>query len=164
MFRHIRLILAIVLFGSTIIAGVATAENAGDMYSKGNKYWYEKDYRNALKWYARAANNDHSPATYKVAMMHDRGLGTKMNTRTAFKWYKKAAEMKYHPAQYQLGYIYAKGRGVRRDTIKAYMWYNLAASSGNKIAGDYRDRLAKQMDNRQIIKAHKLIDKWMEER
>jgi TPR repeat protein len=164
MFRYIRLILTIVLFGSTMIAGAATADHAGDMYSKGNTYWHEKDYKQALKWYARAANNGHLPAIYKVALMHDRGLGTKLNTRMAFRWYKKAAVMKYHPAQYQLGHIYAKGRGVKRDTIKAYMWYNLAASSGNKIAADYRDNLARQMDNRQIIKAHKLIDKWMEKR
>ncbi len=165
MLRRPLHLLTLLIFSCIITTGEVQAEHHyKDMYFNGNKYWRAKDYKKAMAWYARAAREDHAPSMYKLGLMHARGLGTKLNKRQAFKWFSSSAELGFHPAQFKLGLIHAKGWGVESDPVKAYMWYNIAAASGNRIAGEHREKIAAIMSNRQIVKAHELIGKWMEER
>ena len=158
MLKNIGLILSIIIFGITLFAVDSTARNAEDAYFRGNHFWSLKDYRNAIKWYSRASKAGYGAASYKVGMMHSRGLGTAVNSQTAVRWYKKAASQRYHPAMYQLGVVYASGRGIGQDSVQAYMWFGLAERMGNKIAHARMDALEKNMDKRDIVKSLKLIE------
>ena len=43
-----------------------------------------------------------------------------------------------------------------QNYIQAHMWFNIAAAQGNRIARDYRDRIAKQMMPQDVSTAQRL--------
>lgn len=97
----------------------------GNLYADGRGV--PTDYKKALKWYKRAAENK-------------------------FLSYEKEV----YQAQYMLGILYEEGLGVLQNFIKAHMWFNISASSGSVTAADARKRISKQMTPSQIEKAQDL--------
>jgi len=61
----------------------------GTIYTKNNKN--AEAYQNAVLWFTRAAEQDHSAAQYSLAYLYEHGLGIKMNPQIARYWYQKAA-------------------------------------------------------------------------
>tara|TARA_B100000767_G_scaffold248377_1_gene249237 strand:- start:151 stop:465 length:315 start_codon:yes stop_codon:yes gene_type:complete len=64
-------------------------------------------------------------------------------------------------AQFNLGIMYHKGKGVTQDNKLAYMWYYIAASSGNRAAIEWRDKIANKMDLSQLNKAQEMARHWV---
>jgi hypothetical protein len=68
---------------------------ANKEFNRGWKYQMgegmPKDYEEAVKWYRKAANKDHTQAQYNLAQMYRRGQGVLKDDKEATKWYKKAA-------------------------------------------------------------------------
>jgi TPR repeat protein len=54
--------------------------------------------------------------------------------------------------------MYGNGQGVIQNYARAHMWWNIAASQGNKIALENRDKVAKRMTASQIEKAQMLAN------
>ena len=52
--------------------------------------------------------------------------------------------------------MYANGHGVTPDYVIAHMWFNLAASKGDQMATQFRDRVAQNMNQAQLAEAQKL--------
>jgi hypothetical protein len=67
-----------------------TEFNRGWKYQMGEGM--PKDYEEAVKWYRKAANKDHTQAQYNLAQMYSRGQGVLKDDKEATKWYKKAAD------------------------------------------------------------------------
>ncbi|MCA8834492.1 MAG: SEL1-like repeat protein, partial [Proteobacteria bacterium] len=59
-------------------------------------------------------------------------------------------------AQYNVGVSYELGFGVPQDYLRAHMWYNLAASNGDDLAPENRDKIAEKMTPAQIVEAQAL--------
>ena len=68
-----------------------------------------------MKWYRKAAEQNHAEAQYNLGVCYDEGEGVAKDQVEAVKWYRKAAEQNFAAAQYNLGVCYAKGEGVAKD-------------------------------------------------
>jgi len=82
----------------------------------------------AVKWYRKAAEQDHALAQYNLGACYAFGQGVAKDCVEAVKWYRKAAEWNLALAQSNLGVCYAKGEGVRKDEVEAVRWYRRAPS------------------------------------
>ena len=132
--------------------GYAQAEsNLGFMHANGEGV-PEND-KTAVKWYNLAAEQGYARAQYTLGNMYANGKGVPENDKTAVKWFTKAAKQGHAKAQGNLGALYAMGEGVLTDTKRAYMWLNLGSYNGNKVAGENKDKIAKQMTPADISKA-----------
>ena len=150
---------------------VESAEKKGSAAAQfylGEIFYYgqgaPQNYKEAVKWYKKAAEQGDAVAQSNLGVMYHIGEGVTQNYNEAMEWYKKAAEQGDAAAQSNLGVMYAKGEGVPQDYIKAHMWFNLAAAAGNENAKHNRDVLGGEMTPTQIVEAQKLAAEWKPEK
>jgi len=102
-----------------------------------------KDYKKAVEWWKKAAENGFIQAQLKLGTCYRRGsFGLPKDKKEADKWYKKAgesykkaAEEGDPAAQYMLGVLYSRGHaGITRNSKEAFKWYKKAAENGNVTA------------------------------
>ena len=105
----------------------------GVMYAKGQ--WIEKNYKQAVWWYQKAAEQDYAVAQFNLGVRYDQGgEGVLLNDKEAVKWYRKAANQGFAKAQYNLGVMYDEGEGVLLNDKEAVKWYRKAANQGHAKA------------------------------
>ena len=121
-----------------------------------------KSYKESLKWYERAANQDDDQAQFNLGRLlkasglmneallwfHKAGengnpfaqeeLGHHYQETAddgqAFKWFRLAAEQGHSSAQYHLGLIYRNGRGTPVDFQEAIHWLRRSAEQDHLSA------------------------------
>ena len=103
-----------------------------DLVSYGDKFFDEKDYFRAERWYRAAADSGSPYAKYMVGMLYTVG-GSKSNT-VALDWYRKAAADNFPGAKFSLGEFYLAGRGVPKNEHIAFEWYLKAAQQNHMSA------------------------------
>ena len=64
-----------------------------------------KDYREAVKWYLKAAAQGESSAMLNLGNCYSLGKGVSEDQSEAIKWYRKAAQKDAAGAQYNERYI-----------------------------------------------------------
>ena len=96
----------------------------------------EKDEREALKWYKRAADAGNLDAMNDVGYYYQYGLGDlRKDEVEALKWYRVAADAGHATAMNNVGYYYQYGLGgLRKDEVEALKWLRKAADGGNAMA------------------------------
>jgi uncharacterized protein len=99
------------------------------------------DYGFALFTYRYWANWQVGLAQYRLARLHEQGLGTERDYAEAAKWYRAASENGYRPAHRALARLYEQGRGVPQDHAAAFELYEKAAAGGDVAARDHLGRL-----------------------
>ena len=104
----------------------------GTMYKGG--HGVKQDYKEAMRWLRRAAEQGFASAQYNLGGMYDEGKGVKQDFTEAVKWYRCAAEHGHVDAQFNLGATYAKGEDVEQDVTEAVKWYQVAAEQGDEGA------------------------------
>ena len=90
-----------------------------------------KDYKEAVKWVKKAAEQGVAGAQYNLGDCYYNGNGVEQNYKEAVKWFKRAAEQGHALAQYELGFCYYVGNGVKQDYAEAVKWYQKAAEQGD---------------------------------
>ena len=50
------------------------------------------DYEQAIKWYEKAAKQNHADAQYQLGLCYEKGQGVKQDLKMARKWFEKAAK------------------------------------------------------------------------
>jgi len=100
----------------------------------GKAYANGGNYKEAAKWYNRAAEQGNEKANDYLKWMYEGGKGYIFDFKRIREIHKQAAKEKDAIAQYHLGWIYEYGAGVLRDGVKAVEWYTKAAEQGHKIA------------------------------
>ncbi|KAI1293408.1 hypothetical protein EDD11_008424 [Mortierella claussenii] len=103
--------------------------NLGVMYMSGESV--PQDYSKAVKWYQKAASQEHAGAQYNLGFMYGDGKGVPQDYSKAVEWYQKAASQGHVGAQYNLGVMYMSGECVPQDYPKAVEWYQKAANQGH---------------------------------
>ena len=88
----------------------------------------------AIKWYCKAAEQDHIEAQYDLGFYYCFGCGVSQDKAKGAKWCRKAAEHGYIKAQFLLGFCYDYGWGVSEDSTEATKWYRKAANQGDARA------------------------------
>ena len=129
--------------------------NLGVMYERGQGV--EQDFKEAVKWYRKAAEQGDAVAQYNLGLMYRKGEGVPQDFKEALKWFRKAAEQGNELAQYSLGMMYDNGEGVPIDRGVAYVWCSIAAAKGYTEAATWKDNTAKKMTPAQIAKAEELV-------
>ena len=137
-------------------AGDAEAQtNLGAMYYNGQGV--EQDFKEAIKWFQKAADLGFSNAQSNLGMMYERGQGLEQDFKEAVKWYQKAAKQGDVGAQFNLGVMWENGEGFTEDYVNACAWYNIAAANGDEGANKNKGSIAKRMTAEEITKAEELV-------
>ena len=124
-----------------------------------------RDYQEAHKWLAKAADQCHPRGQAGLGVLYDNGLGVNQDYKQAAEWYRKAAEQGHANAQYYLGTMYDEGRGVAQDYVQAAEWYRKAADQYRKAA-EQGNTLAQcdladmYYDGRGVAQDYKEAFKW----
>lgn len=103
----------------------------GDMFYWGWADIVEKDYKEALEWYVKAAQEGNSEAKFNLGVLYENGKGVAVDFNRAFKWYLSAAQDGHPVAQFNIGNMYSKGAGVTQNQNHAARWYLKAAEQGD---------------------------------
>ena len=130
--------------------GDAAAQNIVGQWCYEGINGQEKDYRQALQWWAKAAQQDHADAIANMAMCYQHGHGTERDSTMAMGLYQAAIKkgcttvIPHHEAianstadafSCMLLYdCYQRAIGVTRDQPKAQKFLALAAEKGNANA------------------------------
>jgi uncharacterized protein len=115
------------------------------------------DYRNARRWYRRAAELGDTFAMINIGDMYLNGTGVDRDHREARFWFKQAARLGDPQAQIRVAQLYEHGRGVDRNLVAAHAWYSLAAERGSAQAAQERDRLRASLNQTQLRQSAELI-------
>ena len=67
-----------------------------------------KDYKEATRWYASAANAGNQYAQVRLGKMYESGKGIGHDLKEAAKWYEKAADQGNNNAKWHLQKVKAK--------------------------------------------------------
>ena len=95
--------------------------NLGLMYYNGQGVL--QDYKEAVKWYRKSAEQGYAKAQHNLGVMYEDGLGVLQDYKEAFKWYRLASEQGYAEAQHNLGLLYEDGLGVLQDYKESVKWW-----------------------------------------
>ena len=125
--------------------GDANAQNElGVRYYSGQGV--KKNYNEALKWFTKAAAQEHPKAQYNLGVLCEKGEGVIENDKEAVKWFTKAAAQGFAKAQADLGAMYAIGKGGQQNN-------SIAAFNGNEKAKKAKALVTKKMTPAQIAMA-----------
>ena len=91
-------------------------------------------YKDALKWFEKAAFQGDTVAQHLLATMYLCGKGVRKNYFKALSWYELASKQHFAPSTYQLGAMYMNGEGVHQDFKKAAELFEEAANGGHSTA------------------------------
>ncbi len=112
------------------LQGDEAIECAGRGYEAGQR----GDYREAVRWYLKAADKGSAPAMYNLGIYYHNGTGVIQNYVQAFQWFCKAANAEHVWAMYMVGLYYYNGHGMAQDYNRAVYWYRKAADKGDEDA------------------------------
>ncbi len=98
--------------------------------SSGVAAFEAKQFTQAMKLLSPLAETGSAEAQYRLAIMHQNGLGVVRNELLAYKWMKSAAQQDYGPALHGLGFMYMDGDCAVRDDARALKWFEAAAAQG----------------------------------
>jgi TPR repeat protein len=133
-------------------------------FQTGEKYYFgqgvPQDYAEAVRWYRKAAEQNHAEAQYALGYCYENGEGVEQDYVEAVRWYRRAAEQNFAPAQYNLGDCYRRGEGVQENMAEAVQWYRKAAEQGDADA-QYKLGLCYQ-DGRGVVKDEAEAEKWQD--
>ncbi|CAO3646080.1 unnamed protein product [Cunninghamella blakesleeana] len=68
-----------------------------------------QDHSKAFQWYVQASKQSHPEATYRTAVCHELGIGTRKDGQRALVFYRKAAHLTHVGSMYKLGIILLRG-------------------------------------------------------
>ncbi|EOV8808871.1 tetratricopeptide repeat protein [Acinetobacter baumannii] len=112
----------------------------GDAYLFG-EYDLNVDYKQAINWYQKAADQSDAKSQYNLAIMYLNGYGVKKDLSKSVEYYRKSALQGDADSQLQLGIRYLNGERVERNIETAKEWFKKAKLSGNQEAGIYLEKM-----------------------
>ncbi len=127
------------------------------MYANGKGV--PQDYKEAVRWYTKAAEQGDAQAQTNLGWMYEYGRGVPQDYKEAMRWYRLAAAQGHAQAQTNLGVMYANGQGVPQDYKEAMRWYTKAAEQGHNAAANERDRVALLLTSLKSREAKKQKDR-----
>ena len=124
------------------------------------KYFFDKqrtqDYKKALEWYMKAAEQGDENAQYKVRQIYFKI----QDYDNLLKWCKKGIEQNQTNAKYTMGLIFLKGYGVEKNILKAKEWYEKAAEDNDAFTQYQLGRL--YFDKNELQNDYKKAFYWTE--
>jgi TPR repeat protein len=129
-------------------------QGLGRMFDTGR--FVRQDYKEAVKWYTKAAEQGDAGAQNNLGQCYRRGQGVPQDYKEALMWLTMAAEQGLAESQNNLGAMYYLGEGVPQDYVQAYKWFNLASAQGHEGAKHNLEIVKNRMSPTQIAEAQRL--------
>ena len=147
------------LAGTALSAWAAPGD---DEFDRGYASFVSRDYAAAMKWWQKAAEQEHARAQNGLGVLYrDGDLGESDPERAAY-WFRRSAENGYAFAMYSLALLYRDGEGVTRDDIEAHKWFNLASTLNfDPKAAFQRDLIARRMSEEDVAEAERRAQEWL---
>lgn len=95
---------------------------------------FTRDYKKAVEWYEKAANQNNSRGQYCLGYCYQNGLGVTQDLAKAASLYEKSTSQGDKDAMAALSKMYLNGNGVSKDLSKALHWQEILAFDGDKEA------------------------------
>ena len=92
-----------------------------------------QNYKEAVKWYTKAADQGHAQSTFNLGVMYY-NESKFLKIMQAKQYFEKAKNKGNAAAQNYLGLIYLDGHGVDKDFKKAKQYFEKAEAKGNASA------------------------------
>ena len=105
----------------------------------------KRNYAAAIRWLTEASDDQHEPATLKLAGHYERGQGVSRDYEKAAELYQVIAEKDNVYAILSLADFYERGRGVSRDIKKALDLLKEARDLGDDSLEKRIERLEKRL-------------------
>ena len=90
--------------------------------SSGIAAFTAKEFGRAMQLLSPLAEQGEPEAQFRVAIMHQNGLGVVANPERALVHMRAAASAGHALAQHGLGFMYLHGEGIERDPVEAAKW------------------------------------------
>ena len=123
----------------------------GDLESQlqlANYYRWEiksdPNFKEAFKWYMRAAEQGDASALNNLGCMYLVGDGVEESDEKAFKLFHKSAEIGNDSSQYNVGLMIQEGVGTITNKEEAVKWIRLAAEQGHAGAQKMLNNITKE--------------------
>ncbi|MBC7404603.1 MAG: sel1 repeat family protein [Cytophaga sp.] len=118
------------------------AANAGDVAAQFElaeanykaRLGLQQNFAQAWKWYASAATQNNSKASFMLARMTKYGEGHPRDLALSVHWLKQASIGGNAQAMFLLANAYTAGEGVERDQLKAREWLERSAEGDYPVA------------------------------
>ena len=104
----------------------------GQMYESGQGT--PQNFSSAMRWYRRAAKQDHAQAYFDIGRMFENSIGVPRDFGAAFDAYSAAADLGHAEAELKQAEFFARGRGTGPDVARAAQLLGAAADAGNEDA------------------------------
>ncbi|WP_340200836.1 serine/threonine-protein kinase [Ascidiimonas sp. W6] len=101
------------------------AYNLGSLKYSGNGEPVDKE--GSLKWFLKAAEQDHKAAQVQAGYIYGNVLTPADNKKSAY-WYGRSAHLGYATGQYNYGYMFENGLGNEKNLDSAFHWYSKSAA------------------------------------
>lgn len=125
---HSATVMALSILEESAKAGNTTAMvNIGNLYEYGQRTG-EPEYKEAAKWYQRAALLGDKRGAFNYANLLHYGYGVRRDRETAFCIFEKLAKSGVRKAPFYLGLYYENGYVVERNYAEALRYYQAGAS------------------------------------
>ena len=128
------------VFSSVKVRALKQQAERGDaeaMTSLGVELSDRKDFREAIRWWQKAAALGFPGAQLMLGAAFDYGNGVEQDKAEAVRWYRLAAEQGDAAAQSCLAANYLLGEGVAKDTSEGIRWYRSAAEQGGYCSANF---------------------------
>jgi predicted aspartyl protease len=112
------------------------------LFQLGRSYRAADNFKLALEYLRKAAEQNYLSAQNGLGRAYARGLGVPRDDQQAVAWYRKAADQGLAAAQNNLGVMYLNGQGVPVDAQQATAWFRKAAAQGLATAQSNFDGIA----------------------
>lgn len=125
-----------------------------------------QDYGQAVKWYLKAAEQNHSLAQFNLGIMYASGQGVSRNDTEAKVWFGKSARQGDAGAQHHLGLSHYRAsiqglpQNMPESRIEAYKWLVLAAAQGYRGSDAVRNALVLKMSYEDVAEATQRVDRF----
>jgi localization factor PodJL len=90
----------------------------------------DQNFKEAMRWYQRAATQGFAQAQYRLGSLFERGLGVPSDLARAKSWYQRAAEQGNVKAMHNLAVLAAGRVSASPDYETAAQWFTKAAAYG----------------------------------
>ena len=131
---------------------VTNGESRDNLLLVGDRYVENGDYRNAYDAYRQSADLNCPEASFNLAKLYQKGLGSKKNLKEAIFWFEKSANLGCKDAMFALGTIFKYGTLLQLpNKEKAREWYLKASNNGHIEATYQLGKLSDKVTQKELF-------------
>ena len=103
-------------------------------YNLGYLLYSRGEYKKAIKWFKKSANQEYAEACNYIGIMYENGEGVETNYQEAIKWFEKGIKLGSAYSYHNLGYMYYDGIYYDVDYSKSKLYFEEALKVDSSLS------------------------------